>query len=75
MIYTDDAIDATLQLMEAPAESLTVRTSYNIHSMSFTPRQIAAEIAKALPGFSIAYDINPLKQKIAESWPHEYIDD
>lgn len=42
MIYTDDAIDATLQLMDAKSENLTVRTSYNIHSMTFTPKQIAA---------------------------------
>lgn len=42
--------------------------------MSFTPREIAAEIGKVIPGFSIEYEINPLRQKIAESWPHAFID-
>ena len=75
MIYTDDAIDATLQLMDAKSENLTVRTSYNIHSMTFTPKQIAAQIAKVIPGFTISYQINPLKQQIAQSWPSEFIDE
>jgi nucleoside-diphosphate-sugar epimerase len=65
MIYTDDAVDATLQLMAAPTQNITIRTSYNIHSMTFTPQQIATEIAKVIPDFRISYDINILKQKIA----------
>ena len=75
MIYTDDAIDATLQLMEAKPENLTVRTSYNLHSMTFTPREIAAEIAKVIPGFTISYEISSLRQQIAESWPHGFVDE
>jgi nucleoside-diphosphate-sugar epimerase len=73
MIYMDDAIDATIALMEADASRLRVRTSYNLASMSFTPGEIYAEIKKQIPGFTIQY--NPdFRQQIAESW-NESIDD
>lgn len=62
MIYTDDAIKGTLDLMNAPKSKVTVRTSYNIGSMNFNPRQLAAEIKKHKPNFEIDYDVNPLKQ-------------
>ncbi len=57
MIYTDDAIDATLQLMDAPSENLTIRTSYNLQGVSFCPSELAAEIQKHIPDFKIQYDI------------------
>lgn len=67
MIYMRDTIDATLQLMEAPADSLEVRTSYNLSGTSFSPAELAAEITKHLPDFKIKY--NPdFRQKIADSW-------
>lgn len=68
MIYMEDAIRATIELMEAPSEQVKVRTSYNLASMSFSPEEIAASIRKELPGFTISY--NPdFRQAIAESWP------
>lgn len=73
MIYMPDAIRATLELMNAPAEEITVRTSYNLASMSFTPAEIHAAIQKHFPGFSIAYKPD-FRQKIAASWS-ETIDD
>lgn len=73
MMYMPDAIRATIELMEAPAEKISVRTSYNISSMSFSPKEIAAEIKKHIPAFSISY--NPdYRQPIADSWPQS-IDD
>ena len=73
MLYMDDAINATLQLMSAPSENLTVRSSYNLGGMSFTPQELAAEIKKEMPEFEIDY--NPdFRQAIADSWPSS-IDD
>lgn len=68
MLYMDDAIRATLELMDAPADRLTVRTSYNLSGMSFTPAQLAAEIRRYKPDFSIRYQPD-FRQKIAEAWP------
>jgi nucleoside-diphosphate-sugar epimerase len=59
--------------MEADAKKLSVRTSYNVSSMSFSPNEIAAEIKKHIPGFSISYKPD-YRQEIAESWPQS-IDD
>lgn len=73
MIYMDDAIRATLELMEAPAEALKVRTSYNLAGMDFTPAEIAAAIQKELPGFRIEYQPD-FRQAIASSWPQR-VDD
>ncbi|MEQ9405445.1 MAG: NAD-dependent epimerase/dehydratase family protein [Cyclobacteriaceae bacterium] len=68
MMYMDDAVKATIDLMETPAENVKVRSSYNLAAMSFTPAQIAKEIQKHYPDFSIKY--NPdFRQKIADSWP------
>jgi nucleoside-diphosphate-sugar epimerase len=73
MMYMPDAINATIQLMEAPKENIKVRTSYNIASMSFSPKEIAAEIKNHIPNFSI--DFKPdYRQQIADSWPQS-IDD
>ena len=72
-MYMEDAVRATLALMEAPAEKVNVRTSYNISSMSFCPAQIAASIKKHIPDFSIVYQPD-FRQAIADSWPKS-IDD
>jgi nucleoside-diphosphate-sugar epimerase len=73
MMYMPDAIRATIELMEAPAENIKVRTSYNISAMSFSPEEIAAEIEKHIPGFNISYAPD-YRQQIANSWPQS-IDD
>jgi nucleoside-diphosphate-sugar epimerase len=68
MMYMDDAIRATLALMDAPADAIHERTSYNLSGISFTPQQIAQAIAAELPGFEI--DFAPdFRQAIADSWP------
>jgi nucleoside-diphosphate-sugar epimerase len=73
MMYMPDAIRATLELMEAPAANITVRTSYNISGMSFSPEEIASSIKKHIPDFSIDYKPD-YRQAIANSWPQS-IDD
>lgn len=73
MMYMDDAIDATLQLMHAPKETLTVHTSYNLGGMSFTPKELSASIQKEIPDFQIGYEPD-FRQAIADSWPSS-IDD
>ncbi|SCY20772.1 L-threonine 3-dehydrogenase [Flavobacterium caeni] len=68
MMYMDDAIRATIAIMQAPAENIKIRSSYNLAAMSFTPTEIAAEIQKHIPDFEMTY--NPdFRQKIADSWP------
>jgi nucleoside-diphosphate-sugar epimerase len=73
MMYMHDAIRATIELMEADASKISVRTSYNISGMSFSPKEIAAEIKKHIPEFSISYKPD-YRQSIADSWPQS-IDD
>jgi nucleoside-diphosphate-sugar epimerase len=73
MIYMDDVIRATIELMEADGSRLSLRSGYNLSGMSFTPAEIASEIKKHIPEFTIEY--NPdFRQQIAESWT-ESIDD
>jgi nucleoside-diphosphate-sugar epimerase len=73
MIYMDDVIRATIELMEADGSRLSLRSGYNLSGMSFTPAEIAGEIKKHIPDFTIEY--NPdFRQQIAESWT-ESIDD
>lgn len=73
MMYMDDAINATVQIMEAPADTISLRSSYNLAAMSFTPKEIATEIKKHFEDFTITY--NPdFRQKIADTWPKS-IDD
>ena len=73
MQFMDDAIKATINLMEAPAEKIQVRSSYNVAGISFSPKEIAAEIKKQIPDFEMSY--NPdFRQAIADSWPKS-IDD
>lgn len=73
MMYMPDAIRGTVEVMEAPAEKVKVRSSYNISAISFTPEEQAASIQKLMPDFKIDYAPD-FRQKIAESWP-ESIDD
>lgn len=68
MIYMEDAIRATLELMAAPKENLTVSCSYNLAGLSFSPAELAAAIQKEIPNFTIEYQPD-FRQKIAESWP------
>jgi nucleoside-diphosphate-sugar epimerase len=73
MMYMPDAIRATIELMEAPEESVKIRSSYNLGGISFNPEEIAASIRKYIPEFTISY--NPdFRQAIADSWPQS-IDD
>ncbi len=73
MMYIPDAISATIQLMQAPSSQITVRTSYNLAAMSFTPKEIYEEIKKHLPQASIRYEPD-FRQEIAAAWS-ESIDD
>ena len=68
MMYMDDAIAATIQIMQAPAEQVKIRSSYNLAAMSFTPTELATEIKKHIPDFNITYTPD-FRQKIADSWP------
>lgn len=68
MMHMEDAIRATIELMHAPAENVKIRTSYNLSGLSFTPKEMAAQIKKHIPSFVIDY--NPdFRQAIADSWP------
>jgi len=73
MMYMPDAIRATIELMESDAEKISVRTSYNAAAISFSPKDIAAEIKKHIPDFAMTYQPD-YRQQIAESWPQS-IDD
>jgi nucleoside-diphosphate-sugar epimerase len=73
MMYMPDAIRATIELMEAPAERVRERGSYNLAGLSFTPREIADEIARHVPGFALSCEPD-FRQAIADSWP-QVIDD
>jgi nucleoside-diphosphate-sugar epimerase len=73
MMYINDAIRATIDLMSSPAELIKVRSSYNIAAMSFTPTELAEAIKTRIPDFSISYEPD-FRQAIADSWPNS-IDD
>ncbi|RDY60085.1 NAD-dependent epimerase/dehydratase family protein [Flagellimonas nanhaiensis] len=73
MMYMDDAIRATISLMESPLDSVKVRSSYNLGSMSFTPAEVAQSIKEHIPDFEISYAPD-FRQEIANSWPSS-IDD
>ncbi len=74
MMYMPDAIKAAIDLMEADPERLVHRNAFNVTAVNFTPEQLAAEIGKHIPEFTIAYDVDPVRQAIADSWPN-YLDD
>ena len=69
MMYMPDALDACIQIMEADPSKLVHRNSFNVTSMSFTPEMLYAELRKAMPGFTMTYDVDPVKESIARSWP------
>lgn len=66
MMYVQDCLRATLEVMDAPAESLSMRT-YNINAMSFSPEELAQEVLKHLPEFQISYNVDPVLQAIGGS--------
>lgn len=74
MMYMPDALNAAVNLMEADPTRLIHRNAFNITAMSFTPETIYAEICKHCPDFKMVYEVDPLKQSIADSWPN-YMDD
>ena len=74
MMYMPDALKAAITLMEANPERLVHHNGFNVASMSFAPETIYAEIKKHIPGFEMEYDVDPLKQSIAESWPDKMDD-
>ncbi|MBY6270674.1 MAG: L-threonine 3-dehydrogenase [Caldibacillus debilis] len=70
MMYMPDAIDAIIRLMEADGEKLVHRNAFNVSAMSVEPEDFAREIKKHIPEFKMDYQVDPLRQKIAESWPN-----
>lgn len=73
MMFMEDAVKATLDIMNANTNDVKIRSSYNLSAISFTPQELAAEIAKQIPEFTISYTPD-FRQKIADSWPNS-IDD
>lgn len=69
MMYMPDALKAIIQLMEADPSKLIHRNAFNISAMSFDPEMIAAEIARHIPGFKMSYNVDPIRQGIANNWP------
>ncbi|MCD6379743.1 L-threonine 3-dehydrogenase, partial [bacterium] len=74
MMYMPDALKAAVDLMEADVGKLKHRNAFNVSAMSFAPEDIEAEVKKIIPEFTMDYDVDPLRQGIAESWPN-YMDD
>lgn len=74
MMYMPDALNACVQLMEADPAKLKHRNSFNIASLSFEPEMIYAAVKKHFPNFKMTYDVDPLKQAIADSWPNSLDD-
>jgi len=74
MIFMDDAIRSTIELMQAPKENIRTRTSYNLGGMSFSPSEIASEIQKLCPNFKVEYNVD-FRQEIADKWPKSINDD
>ncbi|WP_342388015.1 L-threonine 3-dehydrogenase [Salinicoccus bachuensis] len=70
MMYMDDAIDAIIKLMEADPGQLTDRNAFNVSAMSINPEMVANEIRKHIPDFELDYEVDPVRQGIAESWPN-----
>ena len=74
MMYMPDAVTALIDLMAADPARLTHRNAFNVTAMNFTPEELAAEIRRHIPGFTIDYDIDPVRQAIADSWPNSMDD-
>ncbi|MDR0543599.1 MAG: NAD-dependent epimerase/dehydratase family protein [Dysgonamonadaceae bacterium] len=74
MMYMPDALDAAINLMEADPAKLAHRNSFNVTAMSFDPEMLYNEIKKQYPDFQMVYNIDPLKQQIADSWPNRLDD-
>ncbi|MFW5916264.1 MAG: NAD-dependent epimerase/dehydratase family protein, partial [Bacteroidota bacterium] len=74
MMFMDDAVNATIQLMEAPKEHISICSSYNLGGISFTPKELVAEIRKYLPALEVTYKPD-FRQEIAESWPRSISDE
>ncbi len=74
MMYMTDAIRATLEIMDAPADRVKIRSSYNVAGLSFSPKELAEEIKKYCPDFSISYK-SDFRQEIADSWPQSIEDE
>lgn len=74
MMYMPDALRAMIELMEADPSHLIHRNAFNLSAMNFTPKEVAEEIRKYIPEFEIEYEIDPVRQAIADSWPN-YMDD
>lgn len=70
MMYMPDALKCIVDLMEADASKLKHRNAFNVSAMSFEPEEIARSIKKAIPHFEMSYNVDPMRQKIAESWPN-----
>jgi nucleoside-diphosphate-sugar epimerase len=69
MMYMPDAIRAMIELMEADPSRLSHRNAYNVTAMSFDPERLAEEIRKHVADFRIDYEVDPVRQAIADSWP------
>ena len=74
MMYMPDAVNAAISLMQADVDQLTHRNAFNVTAMSITPEQLAAEIKKHIPDFTITYKVDTVRQAIADSWP-KHMDD
>ena len=74
MMYMPDAVKAAMQLMEADSDNLVHRNGYNVSAMSFSPGELTREIKKWIPEFKISYEIDPIRQSIADSWPNSMDD-
>jgi nucleoside-diphosphate-sugar epimerase len=75
MMYMPDALKAAIQIMEVDGSLLLHRNGYNVTAMSFCPEELAQEIKKWIPDFQISYEIDPLRQAIADSWPNSMDDE
>jgi len=73
MMFMEDAVNATIKLMESPKEKITIHSSYNVGGISFTPKQLSDEIKKHIPNFKISYKPD-FRQPIADSWPQSIND-
>ena len=74
MMYMADALQAAIGLMEADPARLETRNAFNVTAMSFAPEDLFAEIKKIIPGFTMTYEVDPVRQSIADSWPNKMDD-